>query len=673
MPNYLDQKAILANLAKFLKLKEQEIHQQYEIEKKQSTDANVINRLTQWQEELADHTNKLITFTEQGCCHGFSICRGAFKYAGFVRWWEHALMTLARWDQQPESLHQEIKLPNERLHKSANEPRTLGYLFERVLNYIVSNHNYFPFFAPYKMKQDNLLQPNNHLISEQKQSYFELATDQGVKTIQELYKVTGYFTHAQMNIIIDNLAQDTLDNKIMLLTNCNHTIQVDREKKSIWTVYNANYHHGDLSTIKKTLNNQSDYITEIFNLLGQAISIEIACFKKNMRVNLSIDYTCADLLKGEGLHLICREMPASTLIHIIHEAEKSLAFYTAFLDSLARKDPLQWTGLHVLIDQACCILPHLYELAKRSANSSPSRMLRVLIIDALKQKTPAGITGFDYIVCNAPNTLSALLKLIDSSKEGEKLCMTLANALMQKTCFHQTGLHLMAYHAPVALEELLHYFANDSSLANICCVALALALIKQDAVNQSGLRQLTTYAPQALIRVFKLASHSPEKTLLRNAIAIAISNENDPVWLESHFMPTLVEHALDILPDIVFFMLQKNPDNLHQLLSAFSLQDDQGKTTWQKIHVGNPTIPRAILVHLTQIFKNMPNEKLLHWREEIIKIRLVKKNQQNPFLFFQHSQTDMTHALLAILQNILQDHTQVSLPIKRKICGVHVS
>ena len=666
MPNYLDQKAILANLAKFLTLKEQEIHQHYAIEKKQSVDANVINRLTQWQEELAEHTNSLIQFMEEGCCHGFSICRGAMKHAGFVLWWEHALMSIVHWDHQPKSLRKKIKLPGKRPNRPINEPDTLEYVFERVLNYVIANQDWFPHFVPHGIEQKKLLQP-----FEQKQSYFELATDQGVKTIQELYQVTGYFTYARLNTILEQLEQNRSNDTIMLLRNLHHSIQVDH-KKSTWTVYDSNYHHGDLISLTKKLK-KDQAIKEIFTLLGQTLTITIACFKKSKHINLSIDYSCIDLLKEEGLHLICRDMPSTSIMHLIHEAEKSPAFYIAFIDSLARKDRLNWSGLAVLIDHAPHLLPYLYELAKDSSDFLPSRMLRILIIDALKQKNPAGMTEFEYIVRYAPDTLSALFQLIDPSKEGKKLCITLANTLMQKTRLHQTGLHLMAYHAPAALEELLRYFANDSSLANICCAAFALALIKQDAFNQSGLRQLTTYAPQALIRVFKLALYSPEKTLLRNAIAIAISRENDPVWLRSCFMPMLVEHTLDILPDIVFFMLQKNPDNLHQLLSAFSLQDDQSKTTWQKIHVGHPTIQRAILVHLTQNFENMNNEKLLHWREEIIKIRLVKKNQQNSFLFFQHSQTDMTHALLAILQNILQNHAKVSLPIKRKTCGVHVS
>ncbi|EKD54185.1 MAG: hypothetical protein ACD_60C00118G0006 [uncultured bacterium] len=733
MPNelepILDQTILLNKLSYFVRLEYDKHHVEYETEKKHHiNDPAIIHRLEEQHRTLIEQARELITWlNEEGCCHGFSVCRGAFNYAGFLAWWDNALVILANWDVNSASLDQTIKVPGERENKPANEPKTLGYLFQRILNYIVTAQTIPPskktesifLFMPKGITQNNSLRPKKNIINAlenkqivlKKQSYLELATDQGIKPIQQSNIIGGDLSPDQINSIFSD--KKIFDHSIILVHNIGHTIQVNLNKKKL-TVYDPNYNHREEKTLQKTQSKKKS-VEEILTILGSSICIQMAFFTKGTTIP-AIQWNYIDLLQKEGFHVICRFMPKATVMSLIEETKKSPAYFESLVNSLARRDHENWTGLDLLIHLHPALLPDFYKLSQFFMNSPHNKKLRALIRDALIQKNLDDITGFEKLL-SAPDILLSIIALINSSKEGGKLCLTFAKALLEETSeehHYETGLNVMAFRAPAALNQLLLHFSRVQNryLKNKFATLLASALCLKNNELESGLSFLIKYTPENLLKTIEFSlkgldslydvldallsdpvpawvqiedncdnvndifnavsvgmigkSYSEEKEIISfpNMLAHLILQK---ATNESFVIHNIIENAPLMLPSVISVILQAE-EGFDRLIDAFALKDKNNKTAWQKISMKDPYLQQDILDLLEKHLQEMGDAALKDFHKKILRMKIYKRNGS---FFSQTSAMDIRYALLSLMQEI-QQQRQEFFPIKRKKPGFHL-
>ena len=329
----------------------------------------------------AEQISKMLN---SGACFGLSVCHAAMNLIGRLPWYEAALVALAEWDGEQSSLNNEILLPM----ADGNRPVKLGYLFFRIFNYIVFEHN-ARFLFPTFIQQD-VLNPAKALfkiLDQNDHAYF----------IQHRETVAGYFSELQLG---NYLRESFMKNAMCILGNGEHAISLSYHSDSNqWWLYNANY---DNKSIHQVFLTRHEALNEVIRILGNSINIQLAY-----------------LTKPAVLNVYAKEFER--------------------LVKIKKCGIIRERGLHLLLLNAAHLVPVLLETLKND-DRAPSELLR-----ALTTKNKDGSTGIQLVLHYAAEYLPEFLGIIKSQAYAPALINTALNAANKRKW---TGWMTMTHYAP---------------------------------------------------------------------------------------------------------------------------------------------------------------------------------------------------------------------------------
>lgn len=227
---------------------------------------------------------------QAGHCFGLSTIHAVMHITNKCDWWENALLTISHWDGDVRQLEKSIELPDAESSaawkktklnsgesskaEATDNNETLNVIFERVLNYIIFLHGTSSdLFGIDKadMSQQKILSPSA-LVG------LEFINAQGV--IEKVsHKVTLSFAF-DLKMLCTVLIEENFTDTIALVHSDNHTIHI-YFKNGIWHIYDPEYKHTSLSKMVRVFDSKEEASEEILDILGHALSFEIAATNKS--------------------------------------------------------------------------------------------------------------------------------------------------------------------------------------------------------------------------------------------------------------------------------------------------------------------------------------------------------------------------------------------------------
>ena len=365
---------------------------------------------------------------------------------GKGEWWESVLVTLANWDGSEKALKQEVNLPGS---AATDKDKTLGYLFNRALNYIVYHQAEFYEQSGFGLKgfeQSKLLQSAHDKKS---QNHFEIVTadNQPAAVIKNSTVVAGHFTKSDLLALLD---ENQIQGNICKVGSDDHAIRIGYDGKE-WMIYNPNYDHRQLETIHK-VGSKEEIVTELLDRMKtNDLKLSIASLEDQQNLDIPhfeemLKNRKIDLIKGCGFHLLARFRPdcAKQLLASAIE-QKTPELVQMIIKVILRKDAESWTGFHILARYANEAMSLLFQLAEQSKDKS----LLLAIAEALD-------SSLFLLVRYAPTSMSQLFHLVEQTQDHQLLNL-IASFLTARENGYSTGLHLLAQNAPDALKQLFQY------------------------------------------------------------------------------------------------------------------------------------------------------------------------------------------------------------------------
>lgn len=277
------------------------------------------------------------------------------------------------------------------------------------------------------------------------------------------------------------------------------------------------------------------------------------------------------------------------LANLINEAEKSSNWPCDLLAALETKDEDGITGLRLMaevkkVDMLCIInAAAKHELTK-------NYIARVLSCN-INGMTPV----FHFILCNHPNSFNSLLKLLESTKEGQD---ELAMALSSQSQNGWSGLQiLMANHVPTGVADDTIKLAEKSKFFFSC---FAKAIFSQTNVTTSFHLSCNNHFFTTLI--LKQGDKSP---IVARAITCALLTKNqagqraidilgvakldaESFLTEEHLRGACIEY------EIVFdYIVANTKINAQRIITEGLLQTDENGD-WMGLFAEKSTLQKAL-------------------------------------------------------------------------------
>ncbi len=327
-----------------------------------------------------------------GVCFSLSLIRAVMrKKLKKGKYWDHLLVAANNWDGEPESLNDEVQLPE----TNDGKPVKLGDIFERLINFVLPNQANEA-LLPQEFHLGHDVQ-RDFLIPKEKQFQVLVQDDKGakVRNIAKQNRYGGSFTPAQLALLVSN---NTLIKDIVIFGNQGHAIEGSYENGE-YVVYNPNYQHKSIDSMVRKFKNKNDFFAEIQRVLGAAINIEVATLDRNASVDIT-DYekfvmaNSVSVLMNGGWREIY-DTQGKLLPDIITKAVATHGGAAAILNEIAH-DQVGALSLFAFIrlDAAGC-LGRLFEVAAQSKTHMVMLAQRITAQDHLGEVELYRLVGTD--------------------------------------------------------------------------------------------------------------------------------------------------------------------------------------------------------------------------------------------------------------------------------------
>lgn len=197
-----------------------------------STQRNVLSNIRHYLDIQGVRDAFLDRLAVQGYCFGFSLCRAAMRIAGKLEWWDKALLLIANWDGNVNSLNNQYILPK------TSQLISLKEIFERVIPYIVFNQGSNNTYPHLPLRQNNFLMPGH---------FFEMLDQQEkILKVKENFKIGGHFSQQDIfHILNDKNTQELIQDNLCLIHQYepSHTYELGYTK-GMWSLYCSNFENG---------------------------------------------------------------------------------------------------------------------------------------------------------------------------------------------------------------------------------------------------------------------------------------------------------------------------------------------------------------------------------------------------------------------------------------------
>lgn len=347
----------------------------------------------------------------QGHCYGLALTDAAFSDSKSRAWWTDVRVAVANWDEKAnslnldadsDSLEHKVNLSQAAKEDKTGKTKKLRHVFERALNYAVSDHHTFHEWFPSNDLRSKITvhhaitapppPPSAETKIDEKLFHFpfEIHKEEKEKKFSEPSRVkhrliiAGDFKETAERLFNPNEMSDV----ICLVSNENHAcnlepvlpVTADRQ----FRFYDPNYPHKDPRKMCKVLPLQ-DMMKEISGRIGTSLIIEL--------VSLS-------------------------------DKPPRLSYY----EEIIEKHPhtlLKNNGIHVILHNTPDLLDKLFEKARTSG----SEELYKTIAESLESRSEYGMTGFIHIIQRRPGLISNLFELARSTPHGNYVKEGIARCL----------------------------------------------------------------------------------------------------------------------------------------------------------------------------------------------------------------------------------------------------
>jgi hypothetical protein len=400
-----------------------------------------------------------------GFCFGLSVSRGGMKELNKTKWWLHALVTVAQWNEQPHSLQTYVHL----VDSDSKGGEKLKTIFDRVLHYIVIHQAItmrHPINNPFDLYQSIILKPDardtkildaKSNVVDIKRSYMGLVRQDGkIESVKYHAALAGNFTKEQMSQLFD---EKIFPGRMCLIHNRSHVTHLDYEFDE-WVHYDPNYSHKSLDTIEMRTKKKVKVIDEIISIHGNAIAMEYVSFKDEKIVfpyyEDMVENSANQLIDASGLFMIAKYCP-DVLLKIIKQAIPQTVKAKQLKNTLAKSilatinGEICFRNIAIYASEACS------ELIKLIDESVEGIALLGAITKALIKVSATNQIMLHTIILFVPQAMEYLIKKINQPIQGKILLKTITESLLIKNDSGNAVLYMMAQSTPAALNELINY------------------------------------------------------------------------------------------------------------------------------------------------------------------------------------------------------------------------
>jgi hypothetical protein len=362
------------------------------------------------------YSDKAKQIAGNGLCFGFSIAHAYMAAKGHVDWWEGTLKKIVRWDETESSLQGE-------------EGRMLDGLMHRAVNYVLYNFANPDVSGVENIQQINFLKPGGLFFSEAG----------GIIT----YAITaGNLSSTDLgSLFIESVFSQEA---IYLISSLVHVCSV-RYTNNAWYFYDPNYKKG-----QKAFAHKNDLLNEIIAVLGNALIITIASWKKEADIHLTsfhaaylhlLSSDLVGLMTNQGFNALAR-FGANQIETIVKLAATNKVIRANLAKALAHERPDGFTNWDMITSRS----PH--ELSDIIALAKTDQMIRDSVGAALAHQTKNGFTGLYFTVGCVPQLLAEMTSLAYECADFNEHFTT---ALRTKDLSGKTLLETLFFVAPVRL------------------------------------------------------------------------------------------------------------------------------------------------------------------------------------------------------------------------------
>ena len=562
-----------------------------ELEEKKKNFPLQAERIGKQQEEFKKHIEELTKQLNEGHCFGFSVVHGAMDDTEKLEWWEHALVEIANWNKQRDSLNETVKLPGtiiesgqthqtdvpDKLQESTKPADVI--ILPTVSSTPKQNYNSNgdpthppPFTSIEKdltsaaifnsktatlatVKSNNLLLPTLRDIFARALNYI---------VVSHAVDVSHYHPNMdQLNILQPDahvIDERTLKIKRSYFEMVDETA---KEKDSrVKTIEKRKIIAGTFTTeqlLKDLDDNLSSKSLLLIHGLGHTIRI---CRKGTdwMVYDPNYDHTKLTTIhkigtKSECIAEVFRILGNSIAIEAgLFNEHTYLNFpeHTRLLNE-SPASLLKGHGLWIMAKHSPEILTAI--LKKGYASEEERKNMILTLTEAMTQKRKSNNwTALHMITHKAPEAFTEIMKLMDTSVEGRKLFASMTQVAAEINSHGYTPLHTLGRYSPEVMIRLLELI-DESAEGKALQAALIQALQSKDKKNKTLLRLLTN--TNVFLKYMQAAIKANQGLqLLLDAILVVANDDNASYWhilfphvkdsVTTLFADQLIKQSLDI-------------------------------------------------------------------------------------------------------------------------------
>lgn len=570
----MTQTIILKKWTAFSKIKKLEYHRELEKKRKRKRFRTelAVEKLKFQQKQLKKDNDHLVKKLKVGHCFSFSLNYGIQHRFGKRLFWKDVLQKNATWDENPELLTQIITLP----HASPNTKKeTLGDWIDFMMNAVIPMQGE-EIFSPANITQYNMLNPRllPSLKKNERKSYVEYLHNGVIHSIQTYEIVAGTFSKEKL---IDILSEHSLRQAIILVNGELHTLYLGWNAGLRWLLYDPNNDHRCIEKmeIHGTL---EKCIDEIFHLLGNALSFQIASFDPNIKFELSawkkiVETDFDSLVKENGILQMADYTPDKLIIWL-EKMDQSSDSRNSAVDQFKHVFTKPWgesNGLRTIINCEKNILTILLKMAK---NSVYYETMSNNIAAALKENDNWEEEQQIVLVTLISEHPSHLLPMLDFLVKDEKSLISTLDLLTEKNEKSETIWQIIDRNALPYRCEVINFFIK-----------------KMTGIDYNFYKNL----PQPSEGVFS------ERLLSALLLKLPFKNIDHGFEVIIHTMP-------EILPIIVKFALATSA-GFDILMQAFYTRSNYARqNNWEKL--SSNAIKTTVMNLLSQHIHQMDEERL---------------------------------------------------------------